>query len=241
MTASMRVEDGGRAKVVEELVIKAIHSEGEKQAKSAGRCHLDGPDRLFPDRSLITFQLLKTLRTYVDGLEVSKSAFWEWENAIFDGCEIFSQLRKKKQGTVYVDLRQRKLTFNPLVCASLQAVTVGLGMGSAPASATIDEAGRRLSVDELDWAAGKRRIAETIAAKSAILEALGLAKDNPNYQEQVSVWLDNENRVFVNSSHVVQQRAWFLRALDYKVAFTRSSDQVLCTATAIADIGDVRR
>ena len=32
------VEDGGRAKVVEELVIKAIHSEGDRQANAAGRC-----------------------------------------------------------------------------------------------------------------------------------------------------------------------------------------------------------
>jgi len=47
--------------VVEELAIKAIHSEGDKQAKAAGRCILDAPTRLFPNRSLINFKLLKTL------------------------------------------------------------------------------------------------------------------------------------------------------------------------------------
>jgi hypothetical protein len=69
------IEDGGRAKVVEELVLKAIHSEGERQAKEAGRCSIGGPVRIFPDRSTITFRLLKTLRVYVEGLEVWKNAY----------------------------------------------------------------------------------------------------------------------------------------------------------------------
>jgi hypothetical protein len=37
----------------------------------------------------------------------------------------------------------------------------------------------------------------------------------------------------------VQRRAWALNAIDYKVAFSRRSSEVICTATAIADVGDI--
>ena len=125
------VEDGGRAKVVEELVIKAIHTEGERQAKAAGRCIVGAPTHLFPERTLINFRLLKMLRAWVDGLEVSKNTFWEWEDAIYDGCDMFFQLSNEKQGTVHIDLDHRTLSFSPTVCPGVQGINVGLGMGSA--------------------------------------------------------------------------------------------------------------
>jgi hypothetical protein len=134
------VEDGGRAKVVEELVIKAIHSEGVRQAQTAGSEALNKPVRLFPDRTLINFQLLKTLRTYVNGLEVWKNTFWEWENAIFDGCDMFFRLSVEKQGTVHVDLENRSLNFSPTVSPNVQGITVGLGMGVAHADVSSEDA-----------------------------------------------------------------------------------------------------
>jgi NTP pyrophosphatase (non-canonical NTP hydrolase) len=235
------VEDGGRAKVVEELVIKAIHSEGERQAQLSGRCFVEGPDRLFSDPSLITFQLLKTLRFYVHDLEVWKNAYWEWENAIFEGCAVFFELCKAKQGTVTVDLQRRKLTFVPRVSANLQGITVGLGMGSAPEATDAVDARKSLAGGEIDWALRHKRLAETVAAKKAILEALGLAPGSSEYRDQLSIWLEDDNRVYVTSIGEVQERAWSRRALDYKVAFTRSSNQVICTATAVADISDIRK
>lgn len=233
------VEDGGRAQVVEELVIKAIHSEGERQAQLSGRCSVEGPERLFPDRSLITFQLLKTLRFYVHDLEVWKNTYWEWENAIFEGCEVFYELCNAKQGTVSVDLHRRKLTFVPRVSANLRGITVGLGMGTASEAA--DGTREGLSAAEIEWALRHNHLPETIAAKRAILGTLGLAADNPNYKNQLNIWIANGNRVYVTSTLEVQERAWSLHALDYKVAFTRSSGQVICTATAIADINDIRK
>src|SRR5262249_16425521 len=125
------VEDGGRAKVVEELVIKAIHSEGNKQAKAEGHCIVGRPTRLFPQRSLITFRMLKTLRMYVEDLEASKNVYWEWEDAIFHGCEMFLLLCEEKQGTIRVDLNKRQLTFTPQVSPEILGIMVGLGMGSA--------------------------------------------------------------------------------------------------------------
>jgi hypothetical protein len=235
------VEDGGRAQVVEELVIKAIHSDGERQARAAGRCVVGRPARLFPDRSLINFRLLKTLRAYVDGLEVSKNTFWEWENAIFEGCDMFFRLRNEKQGTVHVDLVKRQLTFSSTVSPNLQGITVGLGMGAAPAAISSEEARQTLSPPELEWADERSQIEETVAAKRAILDALGLQKDASQFRSQLEVRIENRNRVYVKAMKDVQDRIWSLRATDYKVAFTTSSEQIICTATAIADMRDVSR
>jgi len=43
----------------------------------------------------------------------------------------------------------------------------------------------------------------------------------------------------VNAFREVQERIWTIRAVDYKVAFTISAGQVLCTIAAIADTGDL--
>jgi NTP pyrophosphatase (non-canonical NTP hydrolase) len=174
------VEDGGRAQVVEELVVKAIHSEGDRQAKAAGRCRVGKPTRLFPGRNLINFRLLKTLRTYVEGLEVWNNTFWEWENAIYEGCEMFFELSNETQGMVRVDLEKRRLTFTPTVSPGLQGITVGLGMGTTNSAVSSEEAKNILFAAELEWAESRGRIADTVAAKRAILEALGLGNDRPS-------------------------------------------------------------
>jgi hypothetical protein len=233
------VEDGGRAQVVEELVIKAIHSEGNRQAKAAGRCVVGKPTRLFSDRSLINFRLLKTLRTYVEGLEVWDNTFWEWEDAIYEGCEMFFELSNEMQGTVHVDLEKRRLTFSPTVSPDLHGITVGLGMGAASAATSWEEARKILSAAELEWADSRGRIGETVAAKRAILEALGLCNETPEFHTQLQIRLDTGNRVYVKATKKVQARAWSLRAIDYKAAFTVSSAEIICTGTAIADMRDV--
>jgi NTP pyrophosphatase (non-canonical NTP hydrolase) len=231
------VEDGARAKIVEELVIKAIHSEGDKQAKAAGQSSAGKPTRLFPTRSLINFRLLKTLRTYVEGLEVAQNTYWEWEDAIFEGCDIFYQLTCEKQGTVQVDLENRRLAFTPIIAPAVQGITVGLGIGAVnsnelqPTTALKDGA-------EREWASIRNSCPETVAAKKAILDALGLDREAPSLWSELQVRLDTGNRVYVKVSDSVQARAWQLRAIDYKVAFNRSATQIMCTATAIADVRD---
>jgi NTP pyrophosphatase (non-canonical NTP hydrolase) len=232
------VEDGGRAKVVEELVIKAIHSEGDKQAKAQGRCILGTPTRLFPQRSLITFRMLKTLRMYVDDLEASKNAFWEWEDAIFHGCEMFFLLCQEKQGTIHVDLNNRQITFTPHVSPDVLGVTVGLGMGSARTDVRPDDLAH-LSAAEQAWAGDCNRVAETLAAKRAVLNALNLDGNASDLLKQVEVRLDGR-RVYVKAHDAVLDRAWQLHAVDYKAAFVKS-DEIICTASAIADVRDISR
>ena len=231
------IEDGARAKLVEEVVIKAIHSEGARQAKASGRCVLGEPTRLFPDRSLINFKLLKMLRSYTEGLEVAKNTFWEWEDAIFEGFEMFHRLCIETQGTIHLDLNARKLTFSPIMCPKVQGITVGLGMCALDVRQS--NSAEVLSVEECAWATQRKLIEETAMAKRAILGALGLNGESSELWKEIEVRLDVDNAIYVKAVKSVQQRAWALRAIDYKAAFTRSGDQVICTATAIADVIDI--
>jgi NTP pyrophosphatase (non-canonical NTP hydrolase) len=227
------VEDGGRAKVVEELVLKAIHSEGERQIKDGGRCSLKGPVKLFAERSTIPFGMLKTIRIWVSGLEVEKNAFWEWEDAICDGSEIFFLLRQHKQGTVHVDLSQRRITFTPTVSPGLAGITVAMGMGAA--GEDDKDCATVLSSSELKAAEMRSCGARTLAAKRALAQALSLGPEPPWQEFQIEV-LD-DNRISVTAGDGVQERIWMLGVVDYKVAFTATAGQTLCTVVALADAG----
>jgi hypothetical protein len=168
---------------------------------------------------------------------VAKNTFWEWEDAIFEACDMFYRLCNEKQGTVHVDLHTRKLTFSPTVCPTIQGITVGLGMGSS--DVLLQNVDKVLIPAERAWATERNLIAETVAAKRAILDAFGMAKDSRELCTEIELRLEVGNRVYVKAMKSVQQRAWALRAIDYKVALNRGSSEVICTVTAIADVGDI--
>lgn len=230
------VEDSGRPKVVEELVLKAIHSEGERQARDRTRCSVTGPVRLFPERSTIPFGLLKTIRIWVSGLEVEKNYFWEWDDAICDGFEIFFQLQQHKQGTVHLNLVERQITFTPTVCPNIAGITVGLGIGAAVEESDA-ESDSILSDQEIRATSSRSELARTVAAKRALAQALGFAGPSVPWH-QFSVVLLDDGRISVVAAEEVQDRVWQLGAVDYKIAFTTAGAQTLCTVAAIADSGD---
>ena len=232
------VEDGGRAQVVEELVIKAIHSEGEKLAEAEGRCVVGKPTQLFPRRSQISFRLLKTLQTYVEDLEVYKNKFWEWEDAIFSGCEMFALLSEQEQGTIHVDLNKRALTFKSMVSPDIHGIIVGAGLGvssSPPGEVEL----RSLSSDETLWASSQGLLAETVAAKHAVLSALGIDASHDKSKSEIDVRLDAQTRIHVRAKGKAQQRAWSLNAIDYKASFAKLDGQCVCSALAVADVRDL--
>lgn len=225
-----KVEDHGRAKIVEELVIKAIHSEGEKQAQESGRCPVDGPAQLFPDGTTVPFQLLKTIHRWVQGLEVVKNTFWEWEDAICAGCATFYLLRKHKQGTVRVDLNNRRMTFMPAVTPGVSGITVGLGMGTATEGTGDSE--NVLSKAERAQAQSDGCLTQAVAAKKALLQALALPT---TLLDQLRLEVIDGNKLSVSASGDVQKRVWALRAVDFKVAFATAGGAVVATVAAIAD------
>ena len=105
------VEDGARARIVEEMIAKIAHS------------HAVGihEDRLFDDSSRVNLNLLKDIVRLAEGLEVAGGRkgfqgckYWEWEKAILEGFRIYNLLRRRRRGTVTLDLEARCVTFTEL-------------------------------------------------------------------------------------------------------------------------------
>ena len=113
-----QVEDGARARIVEEALIKAVHAEGVRLAHLRRESTPVGPMRLFANSGEISFGLLKSIRTLVSDLEVSKNRYSEWEASILEGYEIFQRLRLNGGGSVAIDLIDRSLRFTPEVPAA---------------------------------------------------------------------------------------------------------------------------
>lgn len=107
------VEDGGRAKILEEMLILFIHIEGTRRAEKAEPELPAEARRMFPDDGEIPFGFLKKVHEMAKGYEPYENKYWEWENAIRDGYRMYHALCQAKQGTVRVDLNERKLTFIP--------------------------------------------------------------------------------------------------------------------------------
>jgi hypothetical protein len=232
------VEDGARAQIVEELVIKAIHTEGERLANESGRCDIEGPVRLFPSKNIISFRFLKMIHGFVEDLEVDKNAYWEWENAIFEGAEIFFNLRKEQQGSVVVDLENRKLTFSPNACINLKGIAVGLGMGSAPLT-DIPRLDELLSESELSDHADVESRLRVLAAKRAVLSALDFPDDDLTSFGTLKIKLAGRSRVCLKASGNVQTKMRVALITDFQCAFANANGTTTCTAIAIADPGDL--
>lgn len=94
-------QDSGRAIVVEEGLSAFVFS----HAKT-----LD----LFKGQSSISFDLLKTVRQFVDGYEVEACPMKLWEDAILQGYDVFRHVRTNEGGIVRGDRTRRKLEFRTL-------------------------------------------------------------------------------------------------------------------------------
>jgi NTP pyrophosphatase (non-canonical NTP hydrolase) len=91
-------QDGARAAILEEAVSAIVFS----RAKQLG--FFDGVDH-------VDFDLLKSVKEFVQGFEVDQAPFWQWERAIIDGYRIFRLLRTNRGGRLTLDLRKRELRY----------------------------------------------------------------------------------------------------------------------------------
>ena len=94
------VEDGGRAKAIEEGISALVFSYAQDHEFLAGITELD-------------YELLKTVRSLTSGLEVSQRSLSDWEKAILAGYEIWRQVNQNGGGIVSVDLNARSITYRP--------------------------------------------------------------------------------------------------------------------------------
>ena len=73
-----------------------------------------------------------------------------------------------------------------------------------------------------------------------MLNAVQLDATSPNFVRQIEVRLEGPH-LYVKANADVLERAWQLRAIDYKAAFATLSDRIVCTASAIADVRDASK
>lgn len=215
------VEDGARARIVEEAVIKAIHAEGERLAISRGDALPGEPLRLFPTRGEIGYGFLKFISTFVADLEVAKNAFPEWENAIMEGFQIFDQLRRTGGGTINVDLISRSLLFTPHVFLDLRGKVVSIG-----------SACQAVRGDQTDQAAVSED--EQAALKQAVVAALGVAHDR-DALTHLTVARNEAGLVSVDASGVVQEAIWARKVVCFKATVVRRPGELCATALALSD------
>jgi NTP pyrophosphatase (non-canonical NTP hydrolase) len=213
------VEDGARAIIVEEAVVKAIHSEGERV--SAPRLHLSGGDPvpLFVGHAEITFQFLGFIDNLTKGLEVAENQYWEWERAILQASEVFFALRKEEQGTVTVDLENRSISFVPEVYVDGPGIVVGAGSALLNASKFSNP-----------------QESELAATKEAILKALDLNLDENNL-EALNVKPYGQG-VSVKASVAVREAIWRKKVISFQTMISRVGNLVSCTALGVADPRD---
>jgi NTP pyrophosphatase (non-canonical NTP hydrolase) len=94
------VEDGGRAKAIEEGISALVFRYAQDHEFLEGITELD-------------YELLKTVRNLTSGLEVSQRSLSDWERAILAGYEVWRRVNHNGGGIVSVDLNARSITYCP--------------------------------------------------------------------------------------------------------------------------------
>ncbi len=105
------VEDGGRAKILEEAVILEIHrraEELERYFSEAGEPIQGSP---YSCPGSLNFEFLRRLHELCDGHEVCDNPKQDWENAISAGYNSYYKLRSANGGIIAIDMTARTLTF----------------------------------------------------------------------------------------------------------------------------------
>lgn len=93
-----RNEDGARAILIEEGVSSWIFNHASRAMFYRSTTSLD-------------FDLLKSVRDFVQGYEVDERPMWQWELSILEGYRVFRLLKEHRGGRVTVDLDRHTLSF----------------------------------------------------------------------------------------------------------------------------------
>ena len=235
------VEDGARAKIVEEAILKVIHSEGKEIAEIVHPDLPAGERPMFSDDVDIPLSFFKLIRRYVKGLEVQDNSFEEWKAAIRDGYRVYKLLAENGQGTVSVNLEKRKITYRPEVYVDLVGAVAGIGscaiplsefgedaQANAKASLTVEER-NRLDAADID------RLASHYAAKYAILQALGINHPTPEQLQALCLTETDPGKFSVRAASPLRELMWESGVVAFKTSVARSQNSVYCTALASSD------
>ena len=172
---------------------------------------------MFAARSEISFDLLKSIQYYVRENEVAKNQYWEWEDAIYEGFDIFHKLHKEGQGTVTLDLEKRAISFRPTVYVGLRGQVAALGSAIADAIPS-----------------------ETIPKKTLIQRAIlnALAINGPSKKDRALIEVDetSEAGVAIRTRGHVRQAMWDKGIVEFHVTISENSAGSLsCTVIGVSD------
>ena len=94
-------QDGGRARVVEEGLTAWIFSRAKRL-------------NFFQGQDSLSFDLLKTVRQFVQGYEVEECPLNLWEQAILEGYKVFRQVRDNNGGIVIGNRETRTIDYKSI-------------------------------------------------------------------------------------------------------------------------------
>ena len=236
------VEDGARAKIVEEALLKVIHSEGKDIAEIV-HPDLAPKDRpMFSEDVDIPLSFFKLIGRYVKGLEVESNSFEEWKAAIRDGYQIYKELAEHGQGTVTVNLEQREITFRPEVYIDLAGAVAGIGSYAVPlpefGEEDQNEARSSLTKLEADKLDGSDivHLARHYAAKRAVLQSLGIDGPSAEFSAALTLTEADPGKYSVKAASPLREMMWQRGIIAFKTSVVRSQNSVYCTALASSDI-----
>jgi NTP pyrophosphatase (non-canonical NTP hydrolase) len=220
------VQDGARATIVEEAIVKVIHSEGVRLAG-----HPMERVQFFSQRSDITFRLLNLIHIFVAGLEVEKNKYWEWEDAIMAGHRVFYELNQEEQGTVSVDLDTRTITFRPDVFVDLSGTVSGFG------SVMVDINDHTASGEDIAAEAAIERARE-VALKRAILQAVGHDQPSPELLGMIKLKILDPRRVSIKTHGPLRAEIWDRKIITFRTMLSEIGHTISGTALALSDARD---
>jgi NTP pyrophosphatase (non-canonical NTP hydrolase) len=220
------VQDGARATIVEEAIVKVIHSEG---ARLAG--YPTERVQFFTTRNDITFRFPDLIRTFIIGLEVEKNKYWEWEDAIMAGHKVFYELNKEEQGTVTVDLEARSITFTPEVFVDLSGTVSGFG------SFTVNISDHTEPGEDITTSAAIQRALQA-ALKRAILQTVGHVRPSPELLEMIDLKILDPHRVSIKTRGPLRCQIWDRKIITFRTMLSEVGHTINATALALSDARD---
>jgi NTP pyrophosphatase (non-canonical NTP hydrolase) len=124
-----RIQDGGRAAVIEEGLAAYVFSVASEHS-------------FFATGDRVPADVVKACQKMTAHLEVSQRSSTDWEYAILAGYEMFRALRQHRGGTVHADLVARSLTFTPPSPRQGPTRTLTLRTGTVVVFEGLDRAGK---------------------------------------------------------------------------------------------------
>lgn len=103
------VEDGGRARILEEAVVALAFDYARDHNFLSGIEQVD-------------YRLLRTIKSMVGRLEVGRCSLAEWEAAILKGFEIWRQMIANRGGLVKIDLDEGSIVYERAIAFEKEAL-----------------------------------------------------------------------------------------------------------------------